>query len=184
MKPDKLLTGSLTVALVGNPNTGKSTLFSALCGVPARVGNYPGVTVEKKLGRYRDESGEVLLIGWGCTYGPIREAMGRLRATGTKIGHLQIRHVHPLAPGLEKIMAGYKHILVVEINDQGLYGYGQLATLLRSRYCNPAIASITKTDGLTYKVSEIVEHVAKHIGLADTTAGMRTHSILANITRT
>ncbi len=41
---------SLTVALVGNPNTGKSTLFSALAGVRQRVGNYPGVTVEKKTG--------------------------------------------------------------------------------------------------------------------------------------
>jgi ferrous iron transport protein B len=38
------------VALIGNPNTGKSTLFSALVGVRQRVGNYPGVTVEKKLG--------------------------------------------------------------------------------------------------------------------------------------
>jgi ferrous iron transport protein B len=41
----------LTVALLGNPNTGKSTLFSALCGVRQRVANYPGVTVEKKVGR-------------------------------------------------------------------------------------------------------------------------------------
>lgn len=40
-----------TVALLGNPNTGKSTLFSALCGVAQRVANYPGVTVEKKVGR-------------------------------------------------------------------------------------------------------------------------------------
>src|SRR5262245_17833502 len=40
-----------TVALIGNPNTGKSTLFSGLCGVRQRIGNYPGVTVEKKVGR-------------------------------------------------------------------------------------------------------------------------------------
>src|SRR3954453_22415493 len=41
---------ALTVALIGNPNTGKSTLFGALSGTRQRVGNYPGVTVEKKLG--------------------------------------------------------------------------------------------------------------------------------------
>ena len=109
--------------------------------------------------------------------------MTRLRGAGAKVGHLQMRHIHPFAPGLEKTLASYKHILVVEINDEGLYGYGQLATLLRARYCNPAIGSITKTDGLTYKVSEIVERVAKHIGLADTSAGMRQRSILATAAR-
>src|SRR5215471_19374846 len=41
---------TLTIALVGNPNTGKSTLFTALAGVRQRTGNYPGVTVEKKIG--------------------------------------------------------------------------------------------------------------------------------------
>jgi 2-oxoglutarate ferredoxin oxidoreductase subunit alpha len=126
-----------------------------------------------------DESGEVLLVGWGCSYGPIREAVGRLRHAGVKAAHMQMRHLHPLAPGLEQVFARYKRILVVEINDEGLYGYGQLATLLRARYCNPAIGSITKTDGLTWKVSEIVERVAKKIDLPDATIGMRKQSILA-----
>ncbi len=126
-----------------------------------------------------DHSGDVLLVGWGCTYGPIREAMGRLRGAGAKVGHMQLRHIHPLAPGLAETFARYKHIIVVEINDEGLYGYGQLTTLLRGCFCNPAIESITKTDGLTYKVSEIVERVAQKIGIADTTVGMRKQSVLA-----
>ena len=42
--------GNLRVALVGNPNTGKSTLFNALAGMNVRTGNYPGVTSEKKTG--------------------------------------------------------------------------------------------------------------------------------------
>ncbi len=41
---------NLAVALVGNPNTGKSTLFNALTGLRQRVGNYPGVTVARKSG--------------------------------------------------------------------------------------------------------------------------------------
>ncbi len=126
-----------------------------------------------------DPSGDVLLVGWGCTYGPIREAMGRLRTAGVKAGHMQMRHLHPLAPGLEKTFSGYKHILVVEINDEGLYGFGQLATLLRARFCLPGITSITKTDGLTWKVSEIVERVAKKIELPEDAIRIRRQSILS-----
>ena len=59
---------TLHVALVGNPNTGKSTLFSALCGIPTRIGNYPGVTVEEKYGRYVDEAGQVVVIDLPGTY--------------------------------------------------------------------------------------------------------------------
>jgi hypothetical protein len=48
---------------------------------------------------------------------------------------------------------------VVEMNDEGVYGFGQLATVLRARYCEPKIQSVTKTDGLTYRVREILEGV-------------------------
>lgn len=54
--PIPLLT-NLIVAMVGNPNSGKTTLFNALTGLRQKVGNYPGVTVEKKEGRFRLESG-------------------------------------------------------------------------------------------------------------------------------
>lgn len=45
---------SLTIALIGNPNCGKTTIFNALTGSNQYVGNWPGVTVEKKEGRLRD----------------------------------------------------------------------------------------------------------------------------------
>lgn len=51
-----------TVALAGNPNCGKTTLFNALTGLRQKVGNYPGVTVEKKEGRLRVESAELALV--------------------------------------------------------------------------------------------------------------------------
>ncbi|MDB4474366.1 2-oxoacid:acceptor oxidoreductase subunit alpha [Opitutaceae bacterium] len=124
-------------------------------------------TLAKELPRpeiHGDESGDVLLIGWGSTYGPIREAVIRGRANGQKIGHVQIRHIHPLPPELERIFSRFRQIYVVEMNDRGLYGYGQLATLLRARYANPAIRSITKTDGLAFKVSEILNGVAELSG--------------------
>ena len=52
----------LTVALVGNPNTGKSTLFTALAGIPTRIGNYPGVTVEEKVGRFKHRGRPIDLV--------------------------------------------------------------------------------------------------------------------------
>jgi ferrous iron transport protein B len=58
----------LTVALVGNPNTGKSTLFTALAGIPTRVGNYPGVTVEEKIGRFTHRGRVVDLVDLPGTY--------------------------------------------------------------------------------------------------------------------
>ncbi|MCI0332568.1 MAG: ferrous iron transport protein B [Planctomycetes bacterium] len=59
---------TIRVALVGNPNTGKSTLFTALAGVRQRVGNYPGVTVEKKTGHVHHESHRFELIDLPGTY--------------------------------------------------------------------------------------------------------------------
>ncbi|MBA3962480.1 MAG: 2-oxoacid:acceptor oxidoreductase subunit alpha [Chthoniobacterales bacterium] len=108
---------------------------------------------------YGEQEGDVLLIGWGSTYGPIHDAVTRARRAGEKIGAIHLRHLNPLPNGLEKLFSNFERVLVVEMNDQGLYGYGQLATLLRARFCEPKIASITKTDGLTYRVKEILGRV-------------------------
>ena len=128
-----------------------------------------------------DDTGEVLLVTWGSPWGPGREAIGRVRTAGIKAGHLHLRHIHPLPNGLEQIFARYPKIIVAELNDEGLYGYGQLATLLRARYANPSIVSLTKTDGLTFKVSEIVAGIARHIESKEleATVGVARSSALA-----
>jgi 2-oxoglutarate ferredoxin oxidoreductase subunit alpha len=64
-----------------------------------------------------------------------------------------------LPKGLENIFTQFERIVVVEMNDQGLYGYGQLATILRARFCEPKISSLTKTDGLTFRVKEVLQGV-------------------------
>src|ERR1041385_9234675 len=61
-------TKTIRVALVGNPNTGKSTLFTALAGVRQRVGNYPGVTVEKKVGTFTHDRQTFQLVDLPGTY--------------------------------------------------------------------------------------------------------------------
>ena len=108
---------------------------------------------------YGDQEGDTLLVGWGSTYGPIHDAAKRAKSVGEKIGAIHLRHLHPLPEGLEQVFAKFQRIVVVEMNDQGIYGFGQLATVLRARFCEPKIESVTKTDGLTYRVREILSHV-------------------------
>ena len=110
---------------------------------------------------YGDQEGDTLLAGWGSTYGPIHDAAKLARENGEKVGALHLRHLHPLPNGLEKIFSKFKRIVTVEMNDQGVYGFGQLATILRARYCEPKIQSVTKTDGLTFRVKEILDRVFK-----------------------
>jgi 2-oxoglutarate ferredoxin oxidoreductase subunit alpha len=106
---------------------------------------------------YGPPEGNVLLVGWGSTQGPIKEAVDRARAAGDSVSSLHIKHVHPLPPGLENVFAGFNHVFVVEMNDEGLYGYGQLGGLLRACFCDSKIRGLNKTDGLTWKVREIME---------------------------
>ncbi len=115
---------------------------------------------------YGPPEGNLLLVGWGSTRGPIQEAVDRARAAGDSVSSLHLKHLNPLPPGLENIFSGFNLIRVVEMNDEGLYGYGQLAGLLRARYCDPRISGINKTDGLTWKVKEILERARSHVSTA------------------
>ena len=122
---------------------------------------------------YGPSEGNVLLVGWGSTEGPIREAVDRARAAGDSVSSINIRHLNPLPPGLENIFSGFNHILVVEINDQGIYNYGgQLATLLRARYAAANIRGINKTDGLTWKVKEILAAVKEKLATSNNGNGL------------
>ena len=108
---------------------------------------------------YGEDEGDILLIGWVSTWGPIREAVDASKENGQKVSSIHLRHIHPMPNGIEEIINNFQKALVVEMNDEGLYGYGQLATLLRARYSNPNILSLTKTNGLGFKVSEILEGI-------------------------
>ena len=112
---------------------------------------------------YGPPEGRLLLVGWGSTQGPLREAVDRACATGECVSLLHLRHVYPMPNGLETIFSRFSHVRVVEMNDEGVYGYGQLAGFLRARYCNPKIRGINKTDGLTFKVRDIVQRAREDV---------------------
>ena len=106
---------------------------------------------------YGPPEGNILLVGWGSTQGPIREAVDRARGAGDSVSALHIKYLNPLPHGIDTVFAGFNHVYVVEMNDEGLYGYGQLAALLRARFADPKIRGLNKSDGLTWKVREILD---------------------------
>ncbi len=77
-----------TIALIGNPNTGKSTLFSALSGIQQRVGNYPGVTVEKKLGELAHAGQRWILVDLPGTYSLMPRSPDEMVAVDVLLGRL------------------------------------------------------------------------------------------------
>ena len=95
------------------------------------------------------DEGEVLVIGWGSTYGAIEDAVSRLSRSGFAVGHLHLRQLWPLPPNLGAILNRFKVVVVAELNQ------GQLSRLIRSEYLVDA-RSITQTDGQPFKVSTIV----------------------------
>ena len=74
------------VALIGNPNTGKSTLFTTLCGVRQRIGNYPGVTVEKRLGSLAIDGTDFTFIDLPGTYSLAPRAPDEVIAVDVLLG--------------------------------------------------------------------------------------------------
>lgn len=76
----------LKVALIGNPNTGKSTLFNALSGLQSRVGNFPGVTVEKKIGRVQWGQSSVELIDLPGTYSLAPRSLDEMVSVNVLLG--------------------------------------------------------------------------------------------------
>jgi 2-oxoglutarate/2-oxoacid ferredoxin oxidoreductase subunit alpha len=99
-----------------------------------------------------DEKGDLLVVGWGGTYGAIRSAVEAKRAQGKSVSHLHVRYLNPLQKNLGEILYNFKHVLVPEIN------LGQLIKVLRAKYLVPAVG-LNKVQGLPFKSSEIEEKI-------------------------
>ncbi len=96
-----------------------------------------------------EKQGDLLLLGWGSTVGSITYSWEKATAKGHKVGRMHLRHIWPMAPGLDDIFSGFNIILVPELN------MGQLVTLLRSEYPKHNFVSLTKTSGQPFLTSEI-----------------------------
>jgi 2-oxoglutarate ferredoxin oxidoreductase subunit alpha len=103
------------------------------------------------------ESGDVLIVSWGSTYGAIRSAIRRLRERGEDVSHAHVRHLNPLPRNLGEVVRRFRTVLVPELN------LGQLTTLLRARYLVDAQV-VSKVQGKPFKSSEILDAIRKARG--------------------
>ena len=97
-----------------------------------------------------DGDADVLVLGWGSTYGPIGAAVRRLRTAGHSVAQAHLRHLNPLPANLEAVLRSYRQVVVPEMN------LGQLAFLLRA-HVPVACESITKVAGLPFRAAELQE---------------------------
>jgi len=98
------------------------------------------------------DSGQIVVVGWGSTYGPISRAVGHLRDEGKAVSHIQLRYINPLPKNLGELLARFDKILVPEMN------MGQLSTLLRDRYMLPT-ESLCKVTGKPFRIIEIEDGI-------------------------
>ena len=91
---------------------------------------------------------ELLMLGWGSSYGPIGEACRRARRRGVKVAHTQLRHLNPMPANLGEILGRYRTIVCPEMN------LGQLSLLLRGRYLVD-VQSVTKVEGMAFLADEV-----------------------------
>jgi len=99
-----------------------------------------------------DQSGDLLIVAWGSTHGPITAALKTARAKGYSVGHVHLRHLNPLPKNLGDVLKRYKHVLVPEMN------MGQLLMVLRAKYLVDA-QGFNKIQGKPFKQSEIEQKI-------------------------
>jgi 2-oxoglutarate ferredoxin oxidoreductase subunit alpha len=104
-----------------------------------------------------EQEGELLVIGWGGTYGAIKEAVAKARTLGYKVSQAHFQYVNPFPKNTGEVLKKFKKVLLPEIN------LGQLAKLLRSEYLVDII-QFNVVRGLPFKVSDITEKIKEVYG--------------------
>jgi 2-oxoglutarate ferredoxin oxidoreductase subunit alpha len=114
-----------------------------------RAAKIAGIADDIPLAKVKGSAtGDLLVIGWGSTYGAIVAAVKQAQEEGHAVSHLHLRHLNPLPRNLGAVLGGFRQVLVPENN------LGQLATLLRSSFHAP-ITPLAKVEGRPFFIREI-----------------------------
>jgi 2-oxoglutarate/2-oxoacid ferredoxin oxidoreductase subunit alpha len=96
------------------------------------------------------ERGDLLILGWGSTYGALRTAVERLQRGGSAVAHAHLRHLNPFPRDTGEVLSRYRRVLIPEINT------GQLRLLIRGRYLVDAVG-LNQVRGKPFPVPEVVK---------------------------
>ena len=99
-----------------------------------------------------DPEGDLLVLGWGSTYGSITSAVNRARGRSGRVSSAHLRHLNPFPANLEEVLGKFKKILIPELN------MGQLLLLIRARFCIDAIG-LNKVQGQPFQIGEIEQKI-------------------------
>jgi 2-oxoglutarate/2-oxoacid ferredoxin oxidoreductase subunit alpha len=99
-----------------------------------------------------ENSGKVLVLGWGSTYGAIKTAVKELLNEGFDVAHVHLRYINPFPKNLGEVLHAYDKVLIPEINS------GQLLQMIRAKYLVPA-KGLSKTQGLPFTTQELKENI-------------------------
>jgi 2-oxoglutarate ferredoxin oxidoreductase subunit alpha len=97
-------------------------------------------------------AGKLAVVGWGSTFGPIHQAVRRMRQRGRDVSHIHVRHIWPLPRNLGELLRSYERVIVPEMND------GQFKTVLRDQFLVDA-RPVNKVSGHPFKIAEIEDAI-------------------------
>jgi 2-oxoglutarate/2-oxoacid ferredoxin oxidoreductase subunit alpha len=123
----------------------------------ARKAKVDGIAVPDQDVCIGNDSGRLVLVGWGSTYGPIHQAVRRARKRGLDVSHIHVRHVWPMPRNLGPLLKGFDKVLVPEMNT------GQFKTVLRDQFLVDA-QPLTKTSGQPFAIAEIEDAICDALG--------------------
>ena len=125
----------------------------------AKVDKIADFIPDQKIDSGKD-TGNVLVLGWGSTYGSIRTAVRELIGEGMSVSHAHIKYLNPFPKNLGELINGFDTVIVPEINS------GQLVKLIRDRYMIPA-QGINKVKGRPFFVDELKDGIRDILAAAE-----------------
>jgi 2-oxoglutarate ferredoxin oxidoreductase subunit alpha len=99
-----------------------------------------------------NESGKIVILGWGSTYGSIKTAVAECIRQGISVSHVHLNYIHPFPKNLGQILKKFEKVIVPELNN------GQLVKLIRDKFLIDA-KGFNKIKGLPFYVSELVDRI-------------------------